>query len=113
MREATSAVLGLGVLICFGREAVMFPGTANIKLRSPWFWPSEGSDFWSIGPRCFDLFWLRGNCGSRDGAPKITKPNHQEIVKRLGFARKESPYAILKLGSVILRLILGEASWFC
>ena len=73
---------------------------------------SEGSDFWSIGPRCFDLFWLRGNRGSRDGGPKITKPSHQEIVKQLGFDRKESPYVILKLGSVISRLIFGEASWF-
>ena len=25
-----------------------------------WVWLSEGSNFWRIGPRCFDLFWLRG-----------------------------------------------------
>ena len=76
------------------------------------FWPGEESGFWIIGPRCFDLFWSIGSHVSWDSGPKNTKPNHQEIVKRLGFDKKEPPYAILELGSVISRLIFGEASWF-
>ena len=100
-KEQSYVILGLGSVI----SKFIF-GDAS------WFWPIEGSDFWRIGPRCFDLFRLRGNRGSRDGGPKITKPNHQEIVKRLGFDRKEPPYAILELGSVISRFIFGEASWF-
>jgi hypothetical protein len=35
VRKAASGGLGLGVLICFGRETVIFPETVVLKLRSP------------------------------------------------------------------------------
>ena len=91
----------------FGAFVAQVPFLNSFVAGLHGLWLNEESGLWNIGPRCFDLFWSRGSHVSWDGGHKITKPNHQEIVKRLGFDKKEPPYAILELGFDISKLAFG------